>query len=86
MRRSLAEELGGFDPIYAIGDFEDADLCARIKARALRCVMNDNAILYHFERQSQGQASDAWRTNLTLLNAWHYQRRWNPKRGSPPAI
>jgi GT2 family glycosyltransferase len=46
MRRSLAEELGGFDPIYAIGDFEDADLCARIKARALRCVMNDNAILY----------------------------------------
>lgn len=83
IRRNLAEELGGFDPIYPIGDFEDADLCARISARMLRCVMNDRAILYHFERQSQGCDSEAWRTNLTLLNAWHYQRRWNPKRQMP---
>lgn len=79
LRRDLADDLGGFDPAYAIGDFEDADLCARIVDRGLKCVIDEQATLYHLERQSQGDHVEAWRANLTLLNAWIYQRRWvNP--------
>lgn len=76
MHRDLALDLGGFDPDYVIGDFEDADLCNRLKARGLRCVVDQEVVLYHLERQSQGNQAMDWRMNLTLLNAWTFNRRW----------
>ncbi|MDO9501207.1 glycosyltransferase [Falsiroseomonas sp.] len=80
MRRDLALELGGFDPDYVIGDFEDADLCLRMAARGLSCATDMTVRAWHLERQSQNDASDNWRTNLTLLNAWHFNRRRFPTR------
>jgi GT2 family glycosyltransferase len=76
MKRSLAQELGGFDVAYIIGDFEDADLCRRIEARGLSCVVDNDVHLYHLERKSQAAPSQNWRMNLTLYNAWLHQRRW----------
>jgi GT2 family glycosyltransferase len=76
MRTDLALALGGFDEGYVVGDFEDVDLCRRIQARGLRCVVNRRAQLYHLERQSQGDQAQIWRTNLTLFNAWRFQRKW----------
>jgi GT2 family glycosyltransferase len=78
MRRVLAEELGGFDESFIIGDFEDSDLCLKAKARGLACAVDMAVHLYHLERQSQGSAGEAWRMNLTLYNAWIHQRRWFP--------
>jgi GT2 family glycosyltransferase len=80
LRRAVAERFGGFDEDYVIGDFEDADLSARLAEAGLRRVMVDAATLVHLERQSQGRADEqAGRWNLTLLNAWTYNHRW--KRG-----
>ncbi|NKC32075.1 glycosyltransferase family 2 protein [Falsiroseomonas selenitidurans] len=75
MRRDLALELGGFDPDYVIGDFEDADLCLRLAARGLACATDMTVRAWHLERQSQNDPTDNWRTNLTLLNAWSFNRR-----------
>lgn len=80
MRRSLAKKMGGFDSDFIIGDFEDADLCQRIKATGLRCVVDERATLYHLERQSQGNQANLWRMNLTLVNAWTYGQRWDKRR------
>jgi len=80
MRRELVEKLGGFDRDFIIGDFEDADLCQRIKTTGLRCVVDERAVLYHLERQSQGNQASRWRMNLTLVNAWTYGQRWNRQR------
>lgn len=78
MRREVAQRLGGFDPAYVIGDFEDADLCARLAREGLRLAMVDTAEVTHLERQSQGSfAAAQGRWNLTLLNAWTYNRRWH---------
>ena len=87
LRRDVAERFGGFSEDYVIGDFEDADLCARLRAEGLRCVMEDRATLVHLERQSQGRADEvAWRWNLTLLNAWIYNRRFGRQgRGADPS-
>ena len=76
LRRDLANELGGFDEDYVIGDFEDADLCFRIRARGLGCAVHEDAILWHLERQSQGSSGHSWRHNLTLVNGWSFARRW----------
>jgi len=76
MRRDLALECGGFDPAYVIGDFEDADLCMRIRGKGLTCAVHDDVTLYHLERQSQGTAATDWTRNLTFVNAWTFNQRW----------
>lgn len=76
MPLQLARELGGFDEGYVIGDFEDVDLCRKAQDRGLICVVDRRARLYHLERQSQGGQSNSWRLNLTLYNAWRFQKRW----------
>jgi GT2 family glycosyltransferase len=76
MRRSLALEMGGFDEDYVIGDFEDSDLCLKLRKRGLTCVVTDECQLYHLERKSQAPPSQGWRRNITLYNAWVHQRRW----------
>jgi GT2 family glycosyltransferase len=72
----LARAVGGFDEGYIIGDFEDADLCEKVKALGHYCVVDRRARLYHLERQSQGNHQAPWRFNLTLYNAWRFQKRW----------
>jgi GT2 family glycosyltransferase len=86
MERSLAQELGGFDVAYIIGDFEDADLCRRIQARGLSCVVDNDVQLYHLERKSQAAPGQNWRMNLTLYNAWLHQRRWLHALPSPTSL
>lgn len=76
MRRTLAGELGGFDEAYAIGDFEDIDLCQKIARSGLECAIDHDVRLYHLERKSQDDPGQRWRMNLTLHNAWVHQCRW----------
>jgi GT2 family glycosyltransferase len=76
MARELAERMGGFDESYAIGDFEDSDLCLRLYRMGLACAVDLDVHLYHLERKSQGSSARAWRMNLTLYNAWLHERRW----------
>ncbi len=82
MRRALAEELGGFDEAYAVGDFEDTDLCLKIARRGLACAVDHDVRLYHLERKSQDASGGWWRRNLTLYNAWLHQCRWFGEPGT----
>jgi GT2 family glycosyltransferase len=75
LRHADWEAVGGFGEDYAIGDFEDADLCRKLQARGLRCAVDTDARLFHLERRSQA-APSGWRHNLTLFNAWTFQLRW----------
>jgi GT2 family glycosyltransferase len=75
-RRSVILQLRGFDEAYAIGDFEDADLCHRLRKIGFACAVNHRVHLYHLERKSQAAPGQRWRMNLTLYNAWIHQNRW----------
>jgi GT2 family glycosyltransferase len=79
MRRALALDVGGFDEGYAIGDFEDVDLCRKVNEKGLSCFVSRAAELYHLERQSQGDQAQRWRMNLTLYNAWRFHQKWEAK-------
>jgi GT2 family glycosyltransferase len=76
LRRSVAERLHGFDEPYAIGDFEDSDLCLRLYRMGLTCAVDLDVHLFHLERKSQAGSAANWRMNLTLYNAWFHERRW----------
>ena len=76
LRRELAVQVGGFDETYAIGDFEDSDLCLKLVTQGYKCGVDPSVVLYHLERKSQLSGALTWRANLTAYNAWQHERRW----------
>jgi GT2 family glycosyltransferase len=59
VRRSLFEQLGGYDEELAVG-FNDGDFCLRVRASGHRVVFTPFALLHHREFSSRGrEAADA---------------------------
>lgn len=72
VRRSLFEELGGFDVAYRNG-VEDVDLCLQARARGYRVVYCADAVVRHHEGTSEGRF-DHVRDNLQRFFAkWQGQ-------------
>lgn len=66
-----------FDPEYVVGDFEDSDLCLRLKQRGSRILLMRTNEIYHLERQSLETAPNPLGTTpTTLLNCIRFNRRW----------
>ena len=53
IRKSLFEEVGGFDEAFAIA-YNDIDLCLRLRARGYLVVYTPYAVLYHHQSASRG--------------------------------
>jgi GT2 family glycosyltransferase len=47
-RRNLFREVGGFDPIYQMGTYEDVDLCMKVKDKGLKVVVDTCAVGKHY--------------------------------------
>ena len=52
VRRSVFEEVGGFDEAYGIGGYEDDDLCRRIRASGRRLVIAHESFVHHDGHQT----------------------------------
>ncbi|MBT0585036.1 glycosyltransferase family 2 protein [Alteromonas oceanisediminis] len=77
IKKTVFEQVGGFDPTYILGDFEDSDLCLAILASGRVNYLHRDAELYHLERQSQNLVdSGGWKHNVTILNAITFNERW----------
>jgi O-antigen biosynthesis protein len=53
IRRSLFQELGGFDEYYHL-TMNDVDLCLRVRQRGLKVAITPHARLFHYESMSRG--------------------------------
>lgn len=77
MRRADFEEVGGWDTGYLVGDFEDSDLCLKLRRIGKRCAYLPDVQLTHLERQSMvALGTGEFRTQVTLWNALRHQTRW----------
>jgi GT2 family glycosyltransferase len=77
MPRDLFENIGGFTEDYVIGDYEDSDLCLKIRRQDLDIVYVPSAELYHLERRSMSQSSDYMRGVASQYNSWLHEQRWD---------
>lgn len=78
LKKAIYEEVGGFTEDYIIGDFEDSDLCLKIRDKGYQNWYIPSIELYHLERQSQSMTGeDHWRFHLTLYNCWFHSLKWN---------
>jgi O-antigen biosynthesis protein len=73
VRRAAFDEAGGFDPVYGLGYFEDADLCLALAARGYRVVYEPGSVVTHALGASGGSDELA---ALALRNRAVFRRRW----------
>jgi GT2 family glycosyltransferase len=77
IRRTHFDLVEGWDTGYLIGDFEDSDLCLKIREAGLSIAYLPSVQLTHLERQSFKLFGDKnFRTKVTLFNAVRHQKRW----------
>lgn len=76
MRRDLYEAVGGFTEDYVIGDYEDSDLCLKVRAKGRDIRYVPEAVLYHLERKSMSASPDHARGTASAYNAWLHAERW----------
>ena len=70
--KELFNQLGGFRLDYICGDFEDSDMCLRIRSLGRSIMVCLDAVFFHLERQSMvlqsGQNQEALK--LVAFNAY----------------
>jgi GT2 family glycosyltransferase len=77
VHRAAFEAAGGFCTDYIVGDFEDSDLCLRLRAAGGEIAYEPDAELYHFERQSIALHDGHARTLAGALNRRLHHQRWD---------
>lgn len=73
MSRQLWEQVGGFKGVYVQGDFEDSDLCLRLRERGFDSWYLAEVELYHLEGQSY---PNQLRQQTSRFNAWLHNYLW----------
>jgi GT2 family glycosyltransferase len=85
--RALWDELGGFDPLFAPGYYEDADLCFRARAAGRRVVVQPASRVVHHEGTTAGRdVTGAGMKRLQPVNHRRFQRRWEAELRHRPAL
>lgn len=71
------DDVEGWDTGYLIGDFEDSDLCLKLREKGKQCGYLPSVELTHLERQSFGlTGTPDFRTKVVILNASRQMNRW----------
>lgn len=77
MSKADFEKVEGWDTGYLIGDFEDSDLCLKMRKIGKKSVYIPSVELTHLERQSFSlTGGDDFRTKVVIYNATRHHERW----------
>ena len=76
VRRSLWEQLGGFDPQFAPAYCEDTDLAFRIRDAGFRTVYSPHSALVHHEGRTHGRDTGAGIKAYQIINQEKFKKRW----------
>ena len=76
VRRSLFEQLGGFDERFAPAYYEDCDLCFSVRRAGFRVVYQPRAVVVHREGGSGGTDTGAGVKRHQVLNLPKFRRKW----------
>lgn len=76
VRRQDFTAIGGFTEDYVIGDYEDSDLCLKLRREGLDMRYMPSVELYHLERRSIRQHAGYMKGVACLYNSWLHAQRW----------
>jgi GT2 family glycosyltransferase len=76
MRKQAFDEIGGFDEINLSVNFNDVDLCLRLRQRGLQIIWTPYAELIHHESSTRGRLPTLEKAAQLLQEAAYMQKRW----------
>jgi GT2 family glycosyltransferase len=82
-RRSVFEEVGGFDDKLTVA-FNDVDLCLKIGAAGYRIVSLPHVVLTHFESKSRGHETTDEKQRRFSQEIALIESRWKTRQRSDP--
>ena len=84
IKRSVFEEVGGFDERYAVA-FNDVDLCLKIRKAGYLIVYNPYAELMHYESKSRGYEDTVEKVERFNSEIRLFHEKWGDflKKGDP---
>jgi len=87
-RRSILEEINGFDEVFSL-NYNDVDMCLRLKALGYRIVYTPHAELIHLEGASRGKISGT-SSDLNVSGPgsglYRFVRRWGVYLANDPTF
>ncbi len=75
-RKSALEAVGCFDEAFNPVEYEDIDLCYRLRERGYLAVYNPEAEIYHFESVTTEGTASISNTYLIAKHSLLFKRRW----------
>ncbi|MEW6397730.1 MAG: glycosyltransferase [Bacillota bacterium] len=82
VKREVLQRMGGFDPRFGIGNFEDDDYCLRARMAGYSVSIADDVFIHHFGHQTFiGQRVDY--SALMQRNWQRFCRKWGIDPASP---
>ena len=76
IRKSLFDQLGGFDRRYAPAYYEDTDLCMGVRSLGYKVIYQPHSRLYHFEGATAGTDAHAGFKRYQLINRDKFYEKW----------
>ena len=83
--RALFEQLGGFDPAFAPGYYEDTDYCFRVREQGLRVLYQPASVIVHAEGATAGRDVTTGMKRYQVLNHQRFVERWHDVLKTRPA-
>lgn len=75
--RRLFQSVGGLTEDYVVGDYEDSDLCLKLRRAGARVMYSPASELWHFERRSMALNESYTGTLAARLNRRRHASRWS---------
>ena len=75
-RADIVRQVGGFDEAYSPVQYEDLDLCYRVREIGFRCYVVASAEVYHFENTTTDGSIDINFRYVTIKNGLRFKQRW----------
>ncbi|GAC1313688.1 MAG: hypothetical protein NVSMB2_01990 [Chloroflexota bacterium] len=75
VRRELIERIGGLDPVFGSGNFEDTDYCVRALLAGYICWIADGAFVHHYGHRTFIGAKIDWRASMKR-NGKIFAEKW----------
>jgi len=85
VNRELFILTGGFDEEHLPINFNDVDLCLRLREKGYKIIYSPHARLYHYESLTRGRHQDKIAYDLARKEAQYIKTRWKTyiRKGDP---
>ncbi len=75
MKKTLYEEVGGLDESFGTGNYEDDDLCLKIRAKGYAIMVDESVFIHHYRSQTFIENKIDYRSSLSV-NESKFLKKW----------